>query len=95
MYCDFENQQTIIHHNSEGLIVAHHCEEVGCFEHVITYPAGNEQIEALTQISENCEQEIEFGCFLAPLTDDLGDEHGWWTDKNGKSIYVYRCIYLF
>ncbi len=75
----------MIHHDSEQLIVADHCDEVGCFEHAISYPAGKEQIEALIQISEHCEQSIEFGCFIAPLANEIGDNFGWWTDKKGLS----------
>ncbi len=69
-------------------MVADHCDQVGCFKHEIHYKNVMSQIVALTQISEHCEQEIDFGCFSAPLASDLGDQFGWWTDRNGINICI-------
>ena len=47
-----------------------------------------QQIQALIQLSDRCEQEITFGCFLAPLQDE-GVNFGWWEDKYGDANYYY------
>ncbi len=92
VYCDFETGETIIHHDSEDVIEAEHCEEVGCFQRQLQYSIPKEQILALTQISDQCVQDISFGCFIAPLASDLGDLFGWWTDRNGIKLDTMRLF---
>ena len=45
------------------------------------------QIQSLIQLSESCQQEIIYECFLSALQDQ-GTNFGYWLDKNGnKQIY--------
>ena len=63
----------------------------GCFEKSISYSymdGGNRvsipmsQIESLIQLSEFCDQEFQYDCTLAPLTDE-GVDYAFWEDRNG------------
>ena len=82
--CDFNTGETIVRHNSEDIVIVEHgCDKPGCFEHDIQYQAPMEQIQALIQLSDQCEQSIDFRCYLAPLQE--GDyQLGWWNDSTGE-----------
>jgi len=54
------------------------CDEPGCFQDNITYSASIEQIEALIDISDTCEQYIQNNCSNNALTG-----FSYWTDRNG------------
>ena len=86
--CDFESNTTEIPHDSEDLIKVEKCETPGCSRYNINYYAEMQQIQALIQLSDRCEQEITFGCFLAPLQDE-GVNFGWWEDKYGDANYYF------
>ena len=86
--CDFESNTTEIPHDSEDLIKIEKCETPGCSRYNIGYYASMPQIQALIQLSDRCEQEINFGCFLAPLQDE-GVNYGWWEDKNQEANYFF------
>ena len=85
VYCTFDNGIAIteVKHSYEKVIDVEKCEGIGCFKQDIDYMIPLSQIEALTSISESCDQSISFGCFLAPLLSN-GDELGGWLDRYGK-----------
>jgi hypothetical protein len=83
VYCDMETGETEVVHNSEEMIKIDHCSTFGCFRHLVDYQVPESQIQALIQLSETCTQEIDFGCFLAPLSALDGTTFGSWIDKNG------------
>jgi len=61
------------------------CSTPGCFSDQITYPASMEQLEALIDLSENCEQSIVNNCNVNALT-----EFGWWEDRNGNNVTYWH-----
>jgi hypothetical protein len=83
-YCNFETKVTEIVHDSEELLKIEHCDTIGCDKHDIQYGVVMSQLQSLIQLSETCEQVIDFGCFLAPLSFEKVN-FGSWLDKNGKS----------
>ena len=63
----------------------------GCYEKAITYsypdgdtrvPIPMSQIESLIQLSEFCNQQFQYDCTLAPLTNGEVD-FAFWEDKAG------------
>ena len=86
--CDFETNTTEVPHDSEELIKIEKCESTGCSRYEIGYYASMSQIQSLIQLSEKCEQEISFGCFLAPLSYE-GTNYGWWEDRTGFERYFF------
>ena len=91
-YCDFVKNTTEIFHDKEELIKVEKCPEVGCAAYEVNYSAPPEQIEALIALSENCYQDLSFGCFMAPLNFD-NVNFGFWSDKNGNPQYYFNVSY--
>ena len=63
----------------------------GCYEKAITYsyldgdtrvPIPMSQIESLIQLSEFCDQQFQYDCTLAPLTNEDID-FAFWEDRTG------------
>ena len=84
VYCDFETNSTQILHDKEEMIEIEKCSGIGCAVYDLTYQAPLAQISALISLSENCYQDLSFGCFLAPLQFE-GEDNGFWTDNNGDN----------
>ena len=59
----------------------------GCYVRPITYAAPPNQIQALIQLSRECEQSIQYDCLDAPLRN-RGIDYGFWLDREG-SAQVY------
>ena len=81
-YCDFTTNTTEIFHDKEELLKIEKCNTVGCAVYDINYFAPQEQIDALVSLSKSCYQDLNFGCFMAPLQFD-GIDQGYWLDRNG------------
>ena len=65
----------------EDTVKVEKCESgPGCAVYNLTYAASPKQIESLIQLSSTCTQDIQFNCFLAPLSEN-GINFGFWTDK--------------
>ena len=54
----------------------------GCYVCPITYTAPPNQIQSLIQLSQDCEQSIQYDCLDAPLRNS-GIDFGFWLDKDG------------
>ena len=81
-YCDFTTNTTEIFHDKEELLKIENCDTIGCAVYDIYYFAPQEQIDALVSLSKSCYQDLNFGCFMAPLQFDAIDQ-GYWLDRNG------------
>ena len=79
--CDFQNGITEIGTFQEKTLET--CEYIGCARFGTTYDAPEEQIQAIIDQSESCEQDIEFTCLSTPLQFE-SEQYGWWLDKRGK-----------
>ena len=91
VWCDFTEDGraiTEVLHNSEEAMKVEKCETPGCYKHNIVYTAPHDQMQALIQLSENCEQTIRYDCLLAPLNDD-NLNYGYWNDKQGDPQYYW------
>ena len=84
VHCDFDTGSTQILHDKEDVIKIEKCDQIGCAVYELNYLAPKQQILALMSLSENCYQDLNFGCFMAPLRFDEFD-HGFWTDKDGNA----------
>ena len=90
---DSGNVITEIPHYQEKPIVIDHCDTLACFNQNIDYPVPLSQLEALVSLSENCEQFVSFGCFLAPLETE--DQFlGGWNDRKGV-CYLINIIFKY
>ena len=88
--CDFTSNTTEIISDMKSEIKIEKCPENanGCHQTYLNYDAPMDQIRALIDASETCEQSIRFDCFLAPLMvfgyGHNGSDHmGFWRDWNG------------
>ena len=87
VYCDFAEENIVstrISHNSEEKLEVEHCHDPGCYFRHVFYDAPMEQIQALIELSESCQQEIKYDCFLAPLEEN-DVEFGYWLDRHGDT----------
>ena len=57
------------------------CSDAGCYEDTINYENHLEQIIAVIDLSETCEQTILNNC-----TGNVLSHMGWWTDRGGNKI---------
>ena len=82
----YSQRSKIDHSNSRHEILS------GCYEKSINYsypdgegrvPIPMSQIESLIQLSEYCEQDIQYDCTLAPLTVE-GVDMAFWEDRTGQ-----------
>ena len=84
----------VIHSYSEGLIKIDECEDPGCYMKNITYISGDSgksietsQIEALIDLSSECEQSFYYECTLAPLKTANVDYAYWFGRDGQKNVY--------
>merc|ERR1712080_344608 len=83
-------EQTVISHDSEDITVIDYCSGDGCFVKNLTYEIPDKQMEALIEISDTCEQVIEFGCKFAPLKNRMfGTFYVWWVGSDGGKKYYF------
>ena len=84
VFCRFDENTgqvftEVMHSYSEGLIKVDTCADPGCYIKNITYISGDDekiiehsQLEALIDLSSDCEQSFYYECTLAPLrTEDV------------------------
>jgi len=82
VYCNFQEQTTQVMHDHEFVVDIPHCEDDYCYRLNISYSAPIEQITTLIELSETCDQEIKFSCFLSALYD-TDTPIGAWINRNG------------
>merc|ERR1711970_849611 len=91
-------------HNVEKETKVDQCREPGCYEQAVEYQYNDgvndvtipvSQIQALIELSDVCEQEFYYSCFIVPLRD--GDvDYAYWEDRNGeKQVYWTGSNYGF
>ena len=87
VFCDFTTNSTEIRHDQQSEIMIEKCQDgdFGCHQTDLSYDVPMDQIRALIDSSECCEQSIRFDCFLAPLLSFGSDHMGFWKDWNGTS----------
>merc|ERR1711892_443611 len=85
VFCNFteEGVFTEISHNSEEKTEVELCHDPGCYRRKIIYEAHPDQIQALIELSDSCDQNIRYDCLLSPLMDE-GINLAFWLDKNGE-----------
>ena len=82
VWCDFSE-------DGRAITEVEKCELPGCYKHDIVYTAPEDQIQALIQLSENCQQTVRYDCLMAPLMDD-GINFGFWNDQQGDPQYYWE-----
>ena len=96
VFCSF-NESTgevlteVIHNYSEGIVKVDNCEDPGCYMKNITYVSAGDngklieisQLEALIDLSSECQQSFYYECTLAPLRDEDVD-YAFWIGRDGK-----------
>ena len=94
MYCDMSDKGgvgvTVISHNSEGRTYVANipgCSNTdpACYSKSVTYSGVNtDQLEALTRVSQNCEQLIKFECNGAVAF--IQESVAWWVSRDGRKM---------
>ncbi|KAK6490383.1 versican core protein-like isoform X1 [Huso huso] len=75
---------TVVGHDSEGRLRVAPCEEAGCYSrHIIYNQASIDQLRALTEVSESCEQFVRLECRHIRF---LQEGWGWWVSRDGKKV---------
>ena len=93
VYCDMSDKSrigvTVISHDSESRTHVDHksagCYDAGCYSKDVRYTGvSTAQLEALTRVSQNCEQFIKFEC-----NNDVAfipDGKAWWVSRDGTQM---------
>ena len=93
VYCDMSDKGgvgvTVVSHNSESRTHVGNipgCYVAGCYSKDVTYTGvSTAQLAALTRVSQNCEQFINFEC-----NNDVAfipeDNYAWWVSRDGRRI---------
>ena len=81
VYCNFTTNTTEIAHNQTNEV---EIEKNLSFGVNFDYQVPMGQVQALIDLSEDCEQSIRFDCFLAPLMSLGNEPKGSWKDQNGN-----------
>ncbi|XP_077125793.1 uncharacterized protein LOC143782323 [Ranitomeya variabilis] len=85
VFCDMSSFSgiTVIGHNSERRIPVSPCEEAGCYKRELIYSAAISQINALTTVSQSCEQFVRLDCRHLRF---IQSGWGWWVSWDGKRM---------
>ncbi|XP_072267995.1 uncharacterized protein [Pyxicephalus adspersus] len=85
VFCDMSSQSgiTVIGHNSERRIPVSPCEDPGCYKREVTYSADLAQLNALTKVSQSCEQFVRLDCRHVRF---IQNGWGWWDSWDGKKM---------
>ncbi|XP_018414297.1 PREDICTED: uncharacterized protein LOC108788893 [Nanorana parkeri] len=88
VYCDMSSQSgiTVIGHNSERRIPVSPCEEPGCYKREVIYSADLAQLNALTKVSQSCEQFVRLDCRHVRF---IQSGWGWWDSWDGKKMIYW------
>ena len=98
-YCRFDDNTgqvvtEVMHTYSENLTNVEHCPDPGCYIKNLMYVSGEDghlietsQLEALIELSSDCEQSFYYECTLAPLRNQEVD-YAYWIGTNGeRNVY--------
>ena len=84
-----------MHTYSENLTNVEHCLDPGCYVKNLTYVSGDDghhietsQLEALIELSSDCEQSFYYECTLAPLRKQDVD-YAYWTGTDGERNFYF------
>ncbi|XP_073534697.1 uncharacterized protein [Phyllobates terribilis] len=85
VFCDMSSFSgiTVIGHNSERRMPVSPCEEAGCYKRELIYSADISQINALTTVSQSCEQFVRLDCRHLRF---IQSGWGWWVSWDGKRM---------
>ena len=99
-YCRFDDNTgqvvtEVMHMYSESLNNVEHCPDPGCYVKNLTYVSGDDghhietsQLEALIELSSDCEQSFYYECTLAPLRKQDVD-YAYWTGTDGERNFYF------
>jgi hypothetical protein len=90
-YCNFEDGSTEIMHSMTGLQTVEKCGTHDCFQLNITYQVPMSQLEALKDVSETCQQVVEYECQSAVLRAGSVDV-AHWIDNKGWFVFLFVSI---
>ena len=92
VFCNFTEKSTQVMHDAEFPVEISWCPEQYCYSLNLSYSAPLEQIVALMELSEKCEQSISFSCFQSPLS--IGDDPiGVWINRNNETEEYFTGDY--
>ncbi|XP_069476642.1 uncharacterized protein [Ambystoma mexicanum] len=88
VYCDMTSDPTTgvteVSHDSENRIRVNPCEEAGCYHRELQYGADLAQLNALTKVSDSCEQYVRLDCRHIRF---IQSGWGWWVSWNGEKMF--------
>eukprot|EP00062_Callorhinchus_milii_P019503 gi/632974159/ref/XP_007903517.1/ PREDICTED: uncharacterized threonine-rich GPI-anchored glycoprotein PJ4664.02-like [Callorhinchus milii] len=87
VFCDMTSDPftaiTVVSHNSETRLRVAPCEEPGCYSRELSYQADLIQLNALTRVSESCEQHVKLDCRHIRF---IQSGWGWWVSWDGRKM---------
>ncbi|XP_040209436.1 uncharacterized protein LOC120940562 isoform X2 [Rana temporaria] len=85
VFCDMSSQSgiTVIGHDGERRIPVSPCEDPGCYKREFVYSADLAQLNALTKVSQSCEQFVRLDCRHVRF---IQSGWGWWDSWNGEKM---------
>ncbi|XP_072008929.1 uncharacterized protein [Engystomops pustulosus] len=85
VFCDMSSNTgiTVIGHNSERRMPVSPCEEAGCYKRELVYSANLLQLNALTKVSQSCEQFVRLDCRHLRF---IQSGWGWWVSWDGRKM---------
>ncbi|KAM9308265.1 uncharacterized protein PAF06_012447 [Gastrophryne carolinensis] len=85
VFCDMSAHSgiTVVGHNSERRMSVSPCEHPGCYKREVTYSADLAQLNALTKVSQSCEQFVRLDCRHVRF---MQTGLGWWESWQGKRM---------
>ena len=95
-FCRFDDNTGLVvtevmHAYSENVTNVEHCADPGCYSRNLKYVSGDDghfietsQLQALVELSSNCEQTFYYECTLAPLRNQDVD-YAYWIGLDGKT----------
>lgn len=85
VFCDMSSQSgiTVIGHDGERRIPVSPCEDPGCYKREFTYSADLAQLNALTKVSQSCEQFVRLDCRHVRF---IQSGWGWWDSWDGEKM---------
>ena len=90
VFCNMTTGATLVSHDAtDGAEVD--CTGRACFTQNVQYEASHRQLVALTRLSLECSQSVQFIGNCSDMGDWNDAEHSWWQDRNNVTRTFSNC----
>ena len=90
VFCNMSTGATTVSHDAaDGAEVD--CSGRNCFTQNVRYEASHRQLVALTRLSLECSQSVQFVGNCSDMADWNDADHSWWQDRNNMTRTFSNC----